>query len=329
MKQRRLGQNGPMVGEIGLGCMSFAGYYGPATLEESHRTLAAAFDLGVTHLDTANVYGNGVSEEIIGAFLAQNPKEFKIATKASIWRDETGARGFNNTKAHLTQELDKSLKRLGVDHVALYYIHRRQQDIPIEDVMETLMGFMAAGKIGGIGFSEIAPSSLRGAAAVGPVMAVQSEYSLWTRLPELGMIQACEEVGAAFVPFSPIARGMFGRETPDRARFGDNDIRKAGPRFQDPNFAANIGYFDRFRALAADLDISPVGLAIAWVLDQGAHLIPIPGTRSVEHLSEIVSGSAFEMRDDIRAAINEVMPVGFAHGDRYSVEQTIGVERYC
>lgn len=329
MKLRELGNGGPEVGEIGLGCMSFAGFYGPTTEAESHQTLAAALDLGVTHLDTANVYGDGVSEEVIGAFIKDHPNRFEIATKGSFWRAKEATRPINNTKEHLTEELDKSLKRLGVDHVALYYIHRRQQDIPIEDVMETLMGFKEAGKIGGIGFSEVSPSSIRRAAAVGPVMAVQSEYSLWTRLPELGVIQACRDVGAAFVPFSPLARGMFSYITPDPKSFGDVDFRKTGPRFLEPNFTANVVHFDRFRELSADLNISPAGLAIAWVLDQGDHMIPIPGTRSVEHLKECVSGSGFAMTDDVRSEIDQIMPIGFAHGDRYSDVQTVTAERYC
>jgi len=160
-------------------------------------------------------------------------------------------------------------------------------------------------------------------------MAVQSEYSLWTRGPELGMIQACEEVGAAFVPFSPLARGMFSYSAPDPAQFGDMDIRKSGPRFQPENFATNVEYFDRFRALAADLGISPAGLAIAWVLDQGEHLVPIPGTRTVAHLKEFAQAAGFEMTDEVRGQIDQIMPAGFAHGDRYSDAQTVGIERYC
>jgi len=329
MKRRKLGQEGPLVGEIGLGCMSFAGFYGPTTQAESHQTLTAAMDHGITHLDTANVYGNGVSEEYVGAFIKEHPNRFEIATKGGIWRDESGNRGFNNTASHLRHELEQSLRRLGVDHVALYYIHRRQQDIPIEDVMDTMLLFKQEGKIGGIGFSEIAPSSLRRAASVGPVMAVQSEYSLWTRGPELGIIQACSEVGAAFVPFSPLARGMFSYDRLDPARFGDIDIRKTGPRFQPGNFEANVEHFDQFGKLAADLSLAPAGLAVAWILDQGEHLVPIPGTRSPKHLEEFVSGAGFDMTDEIRRRIDQIMPVGFAHGDRYSDAQTIGIERYC
>ena len=329
MKQRSLGRDGPNVGEIALGCMSFAGFYGATDEATSHRTLALALDAGITHLDTANVYGNGVSESVIGSFIKDHPNKFSIATKGGIWRDPDGNRGFNNSKRHLEEELNKSLSRLGVDHVDLYYVHRRQQDIPIEDVMGFLLEHQESGKIGGIGFSEISPSSLRRAAAVGQVRAVQSEYSLWSRMPELGVIQACREVGAAFVPFSPLARGMFGEVPPDPANFGDMDIRKPNPRFQSENLAENLKYFDRFRSLAAELGVPTAGLAIAWVLDQGDHLIPIPGTRTPEHLQEILTAADFTMTDDTRSRIDEIMPVGFAHGDRYSDTQMIGVERYC
>ena len=211
MEQRQLLSDGTTASAIGLGCMSFAGFYGPTSLDASHRTLARAHERGVDFLDTANVYGNGVSEEVIGSYLKASGQSFKIATKAAIFRDpDTGQRGFNNKPDYLRQELEGSLRRLGVDHVALYYMHRRDPDIPVEDVMGTLLDFKAEGKIGGIGFSEIAPSTLRRACAVGPVDAVQSEYSLWTRYPELGLLQACAELGTAFVPFSPLCRGMMG-----------------------------------------------------------------------------------------------------------------------
>jgi len=216
MKQRQFGKDGPMVGELGFGCMSFAGFYGPTDEATSHRTLALAWERGITHLDTSNIYGNGVAEQIMGSFFANNAHDFHIASKASIWKEPDGSRGFNNSEEHLRDELEKSLKRLGVESLGLYYIHRRDQRIPIEDVMGTMLKFRDEGKIQGIGFSEISPSSLRRAAAVGPVMAVQSEYSLWTRQPELGMIEACAEVGTAFVPFSPVARGMFAQKAPDR-----------------------------------------------------------------------------------------------------------------
>lgn len=277
MKQRQILQDGTQTSEIGLGCMSFAGFYGETTEEEAHNTLAAALDLGITFLDTANIYGLGVSENMIGSFLKGDDSKFTIATKAAIWRNpDTGERGFNNKPDHLRSELEKSLKRLSVEHVALYYIHRRDTDVEIEAVMETLLAFKAEGKIGGIGFSEISPSSLRRASVVGPVDAVQSEYSLWSRYPDLGLIQTCQELGVAFVPFSPLARGMFGTKTPNPAEFGANDFRNGNPRFTEPNYSYNAELVKPFKAYAADLGTTPIALALAWCLARGDNHRPFP-----------------------------------------------------
>jgi len=330
LKTRRIRQDGKTVAEVGLGCWSFGGAYGPTSEAEAHETLTAARDMGVDFLDTADVYGMGVSETIIGTYLKDRPGHFTIATKGGIDRDpETGKRGFNNTKDYLRSSLDASLTRLGLDHVELYYIHRRDPRIEIEEVMETLLAFKAEGKIGGIGFSEIAPASLRRAAAIGPVDAVQSEYSLWTRQPELGLIQTCAELGVTFVPFSPVGRGMFTSTAPDPARFGKGDFRIPNPRFQEPNLGHNLIKVSAFRQLAQELGTTPAALAIAWCLAQGAQLVPIPGTRKADHLADCVAGSAFAMTDDILRAIDHVLPVGWAHGERYSSDQRIGVEGYC
>ncbi len=327
MQQRTLGKNGKSVGAVGLGCMSFAGVYGPTDMAEAHATLAKALDLGVTHLDTALIYGNGLSEEIIGAFIKDHPDRFSIATKGGI---RTGpSREFDNSEAYLRECIEGSLKRLGVDHVDLYYIHRRDQRIPIEDVTGTLAKFVDEGKIGGIGYSEIAPASLELAASVYPIMAVQSEYSLWTRLPELGMLQACERHGTAFVAFSPVARGMFSAAPLDAAKLADEPFRGQNPRFQEPNLSRNAPYFERFRAFAAEKGLAPATLAIAWVLRQGDHIIPIPGTRTAEHLEQDAAAAAVELSADDIAAMETMMPVGFAHGSRYSAAQHNGPEDYC
>lgn len=331
MKKRTLGMDGPKVGAIGLGCMNFAGFYGPADETESHATLAQAFELGMDFLDTSNVYGMGRSEEIMGRFFKSNPScRFTIATKAGITRDpKTNERGFNNSESHLREELEKSLKRLCVDYVELFYVHRRDQTIPIEDVTGTLVKLKDEGKIGGFGFSEISPASLKRAHKVHPVMAVQSEYSLWTRQPELGMIQTCRDLGTTFVPFSPVARGMLGREPVNRTHFEKTDFRLNNPRFMEPNLSANIVHFDKLRAFAAERNTSPAAIGMAWILAQGEHLIPIPGTRSVAHLEQCANGANLTLNDDDLATINQIMPVGFAHGSRYSDAQWIGVEQYC
>lgn len=330
VKKRQLLQSGTKVSEIGLGCMSFAGFYGTSTEEEARWTLSTAADLGIDFLDTANVYGLGLSEERVGSFLKGDRSRFKVATKAGIWRDrEHGNRGFNNRPDYLRGELDGSLSLLGLEQVDLFYVHRRDHEVPIEDVMGTLLDLKAEGKIAGIGFSEIAPASLRRASAVGPVDAVQSEYSLWSRLPDLGMIQTCKELGVALVSYSPLGRGMFADAAPDPARFSDTDFRKNNPRFQPPNFEFNLRVLDRFKAYAADHGASTTTLAIAWCLARAAHLIPIPGTRSPKHLAECAAGSAFDITPGMMAEIEHILPVGWAHGDRYSKEQWNGPEGYC
>ena len=272
----------------------------------------------------------GVSEKAIGSFLKGQKSDFRIATKAGIRRDpSTGARYFDNSPEHLRSELENSLRNLGVDHVDLFYIHRREAGRPIEEVMETLLRFRQEGKIGGIGFSEISPSSLRLAHAVAPVSAVQSEYSLWTRQPDLGMVQACRELGVAFVAFSPLGRGIFSAKTPDPASFGEADFRKANPRFVEPNLSRNLAAVQPFKDYARDLGATPIGLAIAWLLARGPHVIPIPGTRSAGHLKDCASGVSLTLTADHLAEIERILPTGFAHGDRYSAEQAIGVEGYC
>jgi aryl-alcohol dehydrogenase-like predicted oxidoreductase len=225
--------------------------------------------------------------------------------------------------------LEGSLQRLGVDFVDLYYVHRRDQTIPIEDVAGTLARFKEEGKIGGVGFSEISPASLTRAAAVHPIMAVQSEYSLWTRLPELGMLQECARQGAAFVAFSPVARGMFAEIMPDPADFPDGDFRKNNPRFLGANFEHNARLIGGFNDWARSRGWSPAAVALAWILHQGDHIIPIPGTRSPEHLLEDAAGADIDLSAGDLAEIEALLPVGFAHGDRYNDAQNKGPERYC
>jgi len=334
MEKRALGPGGPMVSAVGVGAMSFTSFYGPVSEEESHAVLAAALDLGIDHIDTSNVYGMGLSERTIGSFLARQGSAknglFRIATKAGIKRDrETGVRSFDNSKAHLEAELDNSLGRLGVDCVDLFYVHRRDPSRPIEEVTESLAELVRAGKTRSIGFSEIAPASLRRAAAVHPIAAVQSEYSLQTRSVELGLVQTCEALGTSLVAFSPVGRGLLTDRPPSQASIEKSSFLKGNPRFNEPNLSANLRITDHFRELARAFDTPAASLSIAWLLHRSPAVIAIPGTRSVEHLRELAAGALLSLSEADLARIEETLPVGWAHGDRYSEDQWVGPERYA
>ncbi|MGC9420162.1 MAG: aldo/keto reductase [Rhodovulum sp.] len=332
MDRRRLGRDGPEVSALGIGGMSFADFYGPTTEAESHAILDAAMEMGVTHLDTANVYGAGRSETAIGRYLKTRQGargHFTIATKAGITSDAQGRRVIDNSAAHLESELDQSLARLGVEAVDLFYVHRRDDRLPIEEVTETLAALVQKGKARAIGFSEIAPGSLRRAAAVHPVAAVQSEYSLATRAPELGLVQTCAELGTALVAFSPVGRSLL-TDAPIPLDVAQGlPFLKGNPRFQAPNHAANVAATDRLRALAREMGEPAAALAIAWVLSRGGHVLAIPGTRSVAHFRDLVRGAELRPGPDALAAIEAALPVGWAHGDRYGPMQWVGIERYC
>jgi len=295
MEQRKLGQLGTPISAIGYGAMSLCEFYGPTDDEKSNAVLARCLDLGITHIDTSNVYGAGISEERIGAFLKQQGKQaqdtFVIATKAAITTRADGSRGFDNSREHLEGELDKSLKRLGVEQVELLYVHRRDASVPIEEVTESLAAIVKSGKARQVGYSEIAPASLSVAQEVHPIGAVQSEYSLSTRAPELGLVQKTKELDVSLVAFSPVGRSLL----------TDN-----------PEMGVPAG-----------------GLAMAWLLAQGDHVIPIPGTRSVKHLDELVAGVELKLSASDLARIEEVLPVGWCHGDRYAAGQWVGPERFC
>ncbi|SFE94144.1 aldo/keto reductase [Roseivivax sediminis] len=330
MESRRLGRDGPELSAIGLGAMNISGFYGPATEEEAFTLFDRARELGIDHLDTSNVYGMGHSEEVIGRYLADRGPVFRLATKAGICRDPaTGARYYDNSAAHLTEALEASLRRLGVDHVDLFYVHRREAERPIEEVTETLAGLVRAGKIGAFGFSEIAPSSLRRAAEVHPVAAVQSEYSLGVRAPELGLVQACEALGTRLVAFSPVGRGLLTDTPPDRTRAEASAFLKDNPRFVEPNLSANLAATDRFRSLAAEMGVPAAALAVAWLLWRSPSVIPIPGTRNPGHLAELAQGAGLALGTSEMARIEEALPVGWAHGDRYTDAQWHGPERFC
>ena len=331
MKLRTLGKDGPSVSVLGVGAMSFAGIYGNATVEASHAILDAALDAGVTHVDTANVYGMGRSEEIIGSYLARRKGEtpFVLATKAGISRDPETGRNFENSPTHIEAELDKSLARLGVERIELFYLHRLDPDVPVEEVVGTYARLVEAGKIGQIGLSEVAPTVLARASEIHTVAAVQSEYSLQTRSPELGLVQACERLGISLVAFSPVGRGLLTDAPPTPEGIEASAFMKTNPRFSGGNLERNLIASQPLRDLAGEAGCSTAALAIAWVLAKSPSTLVIPGTRNCDHFAELVEGANLELGADLKAEIERRLPIGWCHGDRYSTRQWIGPQKYC
>jgi len=322
MKQRQLGAGGPMVSQIGFGALSLGGLFGPTDEGESFACLDAMRAAGINFIDTANVYGMGISETVIGKWLASRRADVVLATKAAFVSDPV--RRIDNSAAHLRAELEGSLRRLGRDHVDLFYLHRREAARPLDEVIGTLARLIEEGKIGGYGLSEVAPYTLRAAHAIHPCRAVQNEYSLWTRQPELGLIQECARLGVAFIPFSPLARGMLGEVPLPQPT---DSFRSTLPRFMGENFAANTAKIDALRAWCAARGWHTASVALAWVLAQGEHLIPIPGTRKAANLREWLQDIPLTAQD--MAEIANILPVGWASGDRYGDGNLLAVERYC
>jgi aryl-alcohol dehydrogenase-like predicted oxidoreductase len=332
MSPRPLGATGVLVNPVGFGCMSLSGFYGPSSEAEAMRVMAAALDLGVDFWDTANVYGEGQSETRMGKFLGEDParrKRITLATKFSISRNAEGKRFIDNSQTHMIEALDGSLRRLGVDQVDLYYVHRLDPRFPIEATVAALARQVEKGKIGAIGLSEMAPDTLRRAHAVHPIAAMQSEYSLWTRFPELGMLQTCAELGVSFVAFSPVARGALSGRLRDVEALPNSDFRKTNPRFVGDNWKRNLARIDAYVEVARSFGRDPGELAIAWTLAQGRHVLAIPGTRYPENLAHDARASTRPLTSEEAAALARVLPVGWAAGDRYTEAQWANIERYC
>jgi aryl-alcohol dehydrogenase-like predicted oxidoreductase len=327
MRMRQLGANGPMVSAIGLGCLSFGGTFGATTRAASLACLDAAWDQGITFYDTANIYGAGLSEDILGEWLRTRRRPAILATKASFVPGTD--RRIDNSAAHLRHELQGSLRRLGRDHVDLFYIHRHEKSRPIEEVADSMARLEAEGLIGGYGMSEVSPGTLRRAHAVHPCRAIQNEYSLWTRQPDLGLIAACAELGVAFVPFSPLARGVLGQAMLDPATLDPSEFHRRIPRLQGVDWHLNKALISRFHDWCAARGHKVPAVALAWVLSRGPHLIPIPGTRTAEHLGDWKGADSLTLTPHDLAEIETLLPAGFAFGDRYDDDQAATVERYC
>lgn len=304
------------VTAISFGCMNLSHAYDiPPSEEDGIKVLNRVLDLGITHLDSAALYGGGNSERLVAKAVGHRRKEFHLASKGVLDLID-GQRVLDGRPETIAGSLDRSLKRLGTDHIDLYYLHRLDMSVPIEDSVGALVRAKEAGKIGAIGLSEMSAKTLRRAHAVHPVAAMQSEYSPWVRNPEVAVLEACRELGTAFVAFSPLARGFLtGAMTSNE--FKPGDLRIPMPRFQEPNFSANLKLAARFNALAAELGIRPAQLSLAWVLARGPHVIAIPGTRTIAHLEENVGAAGIDLPAEVVAQVDEIFAPGAVAGPRY------------
>ena len=310
---------GRMVRPIGLGCMNLSWAYGdPPPHADKVRLLERALELGYDHLDTANIYGLGRNEELLGEAVMDRRADFFLASKTGIVVREGGARGIDCAPESIAQSIDASLARLKTDHIDLLYMHRFDRTVPIADMVGALARAIEAGKIGSYGVSEWSAAHIREAHAVHPMAAVQTEYSLWTRQPEIAVLETTRELGIAFVAFSPVGRGALGGELGEAPAFGERDIRATMPRFQPEHWRANHALIARLDALAESAGAAPAQLALAWLLAQGPHVHAIPGTTSIAHLEENLATLSLDIPpavlDEAGALINQAT----VSGPRYS-----------
>ena len=319
MLYRTLGKNGPRVSALGLGCMGMSEFYGPQDEAQSLATLHHALDLGVNFLDTADMYGSGHNEQLLGQLLPTRRHEVIVATKFGFVRDPANpaARVVSGRPEYVRAACDASLRRLGVETIDLYYLHRVAPDTPIEETVGAMAGLVSAGKVRFLGLSEAGADSIRRAHAVHPITALQSEYSLWTRDPEDGPLAVCRELGIGFVPYSPLGRGFLTGQIKRYEDFAADDQRRHQPRFQGENFARNLALVQRIQQLAAAKSCTPGQLALAWVLAQGDNIVPIPGTRRSRNLDENLGALELNLTAAEMTAINSIFPSGAAAGARY------------
>jgi aryl-alcohol dehydrogenase-like predicted oxidoreductase len=323
--------NGRSINPVGLGCMSLSWAYGvPPSEEDAAKLLHRALDLGYDHLDTANIYGLGHNETLIGNALHGRRKEFFLATKMGLIID--GAkRGVDCSPAAIRKCVEETLTRLQTDFIDLYYMHRRDFDVPIEESVGAMAELIKEGKIGSIGLSEMSAETLRKAAAVHPIAAVQTEYSLWTRNPEIAVLDACRELGTTLVAFSPVARGVLANGVRDVDALAEKDLRRNMPRFNEENWPKNLGLVDQFNAIAAEEGVTPAQLSLAWVLSRGEHVVAIPGTASIAHLEENLARWDWELSAATVARLDALINQASVAGPRYGelIQQTIDTEDFA
>jgi aryl-alcohol dehydrogenase-like predicted oxidoreductase len=316
MQKRTLGQ-GLEVSALGLGCMGMSEFYGTTDEDEAIRTIHRALELGVTFLDTSDMYGPYTNERLVGRAIADRRDGVVLATKFGIVRDPDNPRnrGVDGSPEYVRSAIDGSLQRLGVDHVDLYYQHRVDPDTPIEETVGAMKELVDAGKVRHIGLSEASPETIRRAHAVHPVTAVQTEYSLWSRDVEDDVLPTLRELGIGLVAYSPLGRGFLSGAIRSLDDLDENDYRRFSPRFQGENFDRNLALVDGIAELAAEKGVTPSQLALAWVLSQGEDIVPIPGTKRVERLEENVAAADIELAPEERERIAEALPE--ASGERY------------
>ena len=323
---RPLGRSGPQVSSIGLGCMGMSEFYGPRSDEESFSTLQRALDLGITFWDTADAYGNGANERLIGQFLrgaGPSPARGRrdsvfVCTKFANIRDNDGKfLGISGKPDYVPQACDASLKRLGIDHIDLYYQHRVDSNTPIEDTVEAMAKLVKQGKVRHLGLSEAAPTTIRRAHKIHPIAALQTEYSLWTRDPETDVLPTCRELGIAFVAYSPLGRGFLTGQIKSPADLAADDWRRNNPRFQGDNFQKNLDLVQKIEQLAQRKHVLPSQLALAWLLAQGPDVIPIPGTKRIKYLEQNAAAVNVTLTAEEIAELDAALPPGAAAGTRY------------
>ncbi len=323
MERRRLGTQGLEVSALGLGCMGMSEFYGPSDEAEAVATIRRALELGIDFLDTADMYGRGANEELVGRAIRGRRDAVVLATKFGNVRHDDGSREVRGDPDYVRQACDASLRRLGVDHVDLYYQHRVDRRVPIEETVGAMAELVTAGKVRYLGLSEASPQTIRRAHAVHPISALQSEYSLWTRDPESGPLPTCRELGIGFVAYSPLGRGFLSGRIRSAADLAGDDFRRHNPRFQDPNLRRNLALVQTLEELAGARGCTPAQLALAWVLSRGPDVVPIPGTKRRRYLEENAAAAELELTAAELERLDEAFPPGAAAGERYPDMSTI------